>query len=169
MASKITHKAGRKKILTEDIIKEFERLLTSGVIIRTACEYLNIDYERFYDWYNKGKKYSEYDIVHPDYEIYIDFYNRVASASAKSEVMATTNFARHASMDWRASEAFLARKFPSRWGKNKVQIDLTVNHILKSIPDPIMREQIMNNLDQLLAEQESMGDSDIDWDEEGDL
>ena len=74
--------------------------------------------------------------------IYADFYNKVMQADALNEVALVQGFMKAAEDDWKATEAFLKRRFPKTWGdRSSLQI---TNPKQDSTPQLDVRKALMD-------------------------
>lgn len=103
---------GRPDTITEDKVQEFERLLTAGTYIETACAVVGVPRSTFNDWMVRGRKEG---VEHRAYQL---FRERIEAAMAKFEARHAANIA-HAGVqgDWRASAWLLERTSPERYAK----------------------------------------------------
>ena len=87
--------------------------LEAGNFTTVAVGYAGIGRATFYRWMHRGRE--------ADRGIYRDFYKAVRRAEAKAEVRAVTIVRRHMTKSWRASMAWLERRYPDRWGPPRRQ------------------------------------------------
>lgn len=92
------------------LVKELIQVLQIGNYRSTACTYVGLSIDTFYNWMSRGKTDTD--------GVYFEFRHAVLRAEAKSEVAAVTAIRRAISTDPRAAFEFLARKFPQKWGRN---------------------------------------------------
>lgn len=113
--------SGRKSKLTPEVKDEFVRLISTGVYIRQACEYIGISEATVYNWMARGSnellRLDNNPKARPNKKesIYADFFQAVKKADTQAEVRAITYWQAAIKDDWRAAREFLARRYPDRW------------------------------------------------------
>lgn len=113
--------SGAKSKLTEELQNEFTRLISAGIYVRQACEYVGISEATIYVWMARGS--TEILRLENDPKAkplakeapYVEFFRKVKKAENASEVRAVTYWQEEIKTDWRAAKEFLARRFPDRW------------------------------------------------------
>ena len=139
-------KRGRPSKITPELIKEFADVLSTGVYMETAAEYIGVSKISLYAWLKKGRKEKK--------GIHRDFLNAVKKALAKSELSALsvitkasrgydvikertviksdgtveTSTEKTREFSWQAAAWHLERKHPKRWGRRlESKVDLKTN------------------------------------------
>ena len=151
-------KPGRHTKLTPDIQSEIVELLKAGNYIDTACGVAGISKKTFYEWMKKANASNRSNR-------YTVFRNAVKKAQCWSEARDVAIIARHSEESWQASAWRLERKFPDKWGRQKLEvehsgkIESSVSHI-----DETDREVIKRALAQVAqrAKETPMVDEDED-------
>lgn len=113
---------GRNSKLTEEVENELSRLISAGVYMRQACEFVGISEATVYNWMTRGS--AEILRLENDPKArplakeapYVEFFHRIKKAENASEIRAVTAWQSEIKEgDWRAAKEFLARRFPDRW------------------------------------------------------
>lgn len=103
---------GRPDTITEDKVQEFERLLTAGTYIETACMVVGVPRSTFNDWMVRGKREGN------EHKVYQAFRQRIEAAMAKFEARHAANIAKAGvEGNWQASAWLLERTAPERYAK----------------------------------------------------
>lgn len=55
-------------------------------------------------------------------EEYIEFFNEIQAAESEAEARVVANWQKQIPSNWQAARDFLERRFPDRWGKQKIDI-----------------------------------------------
>jgi transposase len=99
--------AGRKTILTKELIHKFERLLSAGNYVVTTCGTLGVSQSAYYDWLKKGETAKN--------GLYAEFENAVKRA----EHIAEAKWMYEISQDnaWQSKAWLMERRYPERWGR----------------------------------------------------
>ncbi len=99
--------AGRKTILTKELIHKFEVLLSAGNYVVTACGTLGISQSAYYEWLKKGETAND------------GLYAEFEKAVKKAEHIAEAKWMRDISQDeaWQSKAWLMERRYPERWGK----------------------------------------------------
>jgi hypothetical protein len=121
MGAKKRAKKNGEKILTQELLQQFVELLMQGNYMEVAATALGVHLVTVRQWMFLGKKEFEHrgrgGIPDPKAEDYYHFYMAVTMSLASSETSAVGHLTDAGGRDWRASLAFLERRFPKRWGK----------------------------------------------------
>ena len=131
MKSSKSKKMGRPTKLTPDIQSEIVELLKAGNYIETACAVAGLHKSTFYDWMKIADASTHKNK-------YTNFSDAVKKAMAWAEARDVAIIARHSEKYWQAAAWRLERKFPERWGRQKMEIqhsgkiDAEVSHIADS-------------------------------------
>jgi len=109
----------------------------------------------FYNWQElgrAGRQRQEQGLLVEE-PIYLDFLDTIEHATARAEVNAVSAIVAAAQRDWRAALALLERRWPERWGKKSfVHVAVTAADVLDSLEDEGMRNMILTNLAQIVAQ-----------------
>lgn len=97
---------GRPTKYTPDRVEKILRIIRDGNYRNVAAQCAGISTETFYQWMDS----------------YPDFSDAIIKAEADCEAEVVARFRNAGQMDWRASESYLKRKHPERWGdKSRVE------------------------------------------------
>lgn len=113
--------SGRKSKLTPEIKDEFVRLISSGVYMRQACEFIGVAEQTVYNWMARGSnellrlENNPKSKVSKKEEPFVEFFQAVKKADTQAEIRAVTYWQAAIKDDWRAAREFLARRYPDRW------------------------------------------------------
>lgn len=146
----------RKTKLTKELIKEAERLLRAGNYVVTVCQFLGISERTWYNWLNEGEQGFE----EGKNNLKVQFFQSIKKAESTAEirnVQVVQNAAQHG--DWKAAMTYLQRRFPDRWGINKVSADLNhsggvVNRHEQHIEIKQTVKQYEDVINEIITEQE---------------
>lgn len=115
-------------------------LIEIGVHVEVACKNCSLSYETFKSWYNRGIRGN------PQYK---PFSDAIQVAMSKPEVDAIRAVNSAANSDATDAMRFLERRYPNRWAKRTVNVD--VDH--DQLEDESMQLDLSNltnaELDQL--------------------
>lgn len=113
--------AGRKTKLTPELIKNAEKLLKGGNYVNTVCEFLGIAERTWYNWYNEGEKGEQ----EGKNNIKVQFFQSVRKCEAEAEIRLLTDLQKIAESkeDPKPIMWMLERKYPDRWGKQRLEIE----------------------------------------------
>ena len=131
----IEHYAGRRSILTDEVVNDLVKVIGLGNYFVTAINYAGISESAFYSWKARGeeeiRRLAEIQdktgvVKNPARKelIYVEFLESIKKAEAKSEVVAVIEVKSAFKEDWKAAMTFLERRFPDRW-KRKDRYELT--------------------------------------------
>jgi len=152
MASKHT---GRRPILDQALIEAICEYIESGNYIKIAAQACGVSETLYHNWRKAGENEEARlkaldagaeDVPEkgPNADLYLDFLVSVRAARAKAEADAAqriANIARnaHDEIDPRVSleadKFLLERSYKDRWGRNKVEADVTVTGDVKLVLD----------------------------------
>ena len=122
---------GRPTKLTAEMQSEIVELLKAGNYIETACAVAGLHKSTFYDWMKIADASTHKNK-------YTNFSDAVKKAMAWAEARDVAIIARHSEKYWQAAAWRLERKYPERWGRQKMEIEHTgkidaeVSHIADS-------------------------------------
>ena len=129
---------GRPTKLTAEMHSEIVELIKVGNYIETACAVAGLHKSTFYDWMKIADASTHKNK-------YTNFSDAVKKAMAWAEARDVAIIARHSEKYWQASAWRLERKYPERWGRQKLEvqhsgkIDADVSHIVDSDREVIKR------------------------------
>ncbi len=133
---------GRPTKLTAEMQSEIVELLKAGNYIETACAVAGLHKSTFYDWMKIADASTHKNK-------YTNFSDAVKKAQAWSEARDVAIIARHSEKYWQAAAWRLERKYPDRWGRQKLEIEHTgkiesdVSHINETDREVIKRALAM--------------------------
>lgn len=109
---------GRPTMLSFELIKDFYKIISLGVYVKQACNYLSINSRYYYQWMAHGEKDEEAGKE----TIYAHFYLSMKKALDIAEVNAINQIQKATKNTWQAAAWYLERRAPDRWGrKDSVQ------------------------------------------------
>ena len=110
--------------MTDDLIERICTALEQGHYISVVCASAGISTGAFYTWCKRGRE--EYErlldpnvVPEADELQYLNFYTAVEAAKVAAEVDMVAAWREHAETNWQAARDFLARRYPSRWGRKQ--------------------------------------------------
>lgn len=104
--------------------------IKAGNYIETAAAYAGINKSTLYDWLKRGEREKQRVEKNPRYKIrkkerpFVGFSNAVEKALAEAEIRDVALIAKAAEEQWHAAAWRLERKFPDRWGRRKLDVDV---------------------------------------------
>lgn len=124
--------AGRPTKLTPELQRDFVRMLQLGNWIETACDFVGIHPDTYYDWMRRAEAGGARN------RIYVEFSEAVrkARAGAEAESVARIRLAGK-NGNWHADRWYLERSHPERWGRRRVEVTTTDGAPITSTPTPI--------------------------------
>lgn len=111
-AAREAPRRGRPSKLTPELEAALCRCLEQGLPFRPACELVGIDPSTAYRWLQRGREEEERGRLGR----YARFRQAVAAAEAKLEARLVRAWLRATHRSWQAAQAFLAARWPERWG-----------------------------------------------------
>ena len=133
-----TKKFGRPTKLTPEVQEKIVSSIKAGNYVEVAAAYAGISKTTYYGWIRKGEaraaeieraeqeaeEYGTEPIVidDPEGDLYYNFLNAVEQASAESEVRDMTLIGLAAARNWRAAAWRLEHKYPSRYGRQVLEV-----------------------------------------------
>ena len=129
---------GRPTKLTAEMHSEIVELIKVGNYIETACAVAGLHKSTFYDWMKIADASTHKNK-------YTNFSDAVKKAMAWAEARDVAIIARHSEKYWQAAAWRLERKYPERWGRQKLEvqhsgkIDADVSHIADTDREVIKR------------------------------
>ena len=118
------------KIINKEIVAKIVKAIRAGNYIETAAAYAGISKNTLYDWLRRGEREKQRLETNPRSRMrtsevpFVEFSDAVERALAEAEVRDVTIIAKAAETQWQAAAWRLERKFPDRWGRRKLDIDL---------------------------------------------
>lgn len=133
MSDKIRTKknSGRPTKLTMEMQTEIVELIKAGNYVETACLVAGVSKQSFYQWLKKANASTRTNK-------YVVFRDAVKKAQAWAEARDVAIIARHSEEYWQAAAWRLERKYPDKWGRQKLEVQHTgkieadVSHIQES-------------------------------------
>ena len=102
-------------LLDNKIIEEFDKLLSEGASIVTACDIIGISNKTYYNWKNKAEEISE--AKDQKEELFLHFLHVIKKARAEFKHK-TLKVINRASIDsWQAAAWLLERMYPEEFGR----------------------------------------------------
>jgi len=116
---------GRPTKYTPAIHKEIVQHIKNGNFFAPSCRAAGISPDTGHTWraWGEGKQTYGTHKAPKDASMYVSFAADVARALDHGEVKAAKRLLLATKDDWRAAEAYLARRAPERWGRNRVEIE----------------------------------------------
>lgn len=94
--------------------------IAAGLSYSAACGLTGVDLRTFYRWRKRGK-----DKDSPkEYRLFAAALSR---AEGEAELRAVNAWTSSFERDWKAAQAYLARRFPERWGTAEQQVSVEEN------------------------------------------
>ena len=134
-------KFGRPTKLTPEVQEKILTSIRAGNYTEVAAAYAGISKTTYYQWIRRGEaRAAEIQaaiveaekngteptyIDDPESDMYLDFLNAVEQASAESEVHDMTLIGIAAARNWRAAAWRLEHKYPSRYGRQVLEVSGT--------------------------------------------
>lgn len=116
--------------LNEQIQNKIITAIRAGNYIETAAAYAGITKSTLYDWLKRGEREKQRVAKNPrnrirkEEAIFVGFSNAVEKALAEAEIRDVAIIGKAAEEYWQAAAWRLERKFPDRWGRKKLDIDM---------------------------------------------
>ena len=118
----------RPSSLTPDVHEKIVSAIRAGNFTTVAVQFAGISRRTFYHWMAEGEQAES----GPYYELHRD----VRQAESEVEVRCVAALQKHVSSNWKATLAFLERKFPKRWGRHHhVTLDVDPQKELSELLD----------------------------------
>ena len=111
-------KTGRPIKLTATMQSELVELIKAGNYIEVACPLAGIHKSTYYDWMKKARSSKRANK-------YTAFSDTIKKAHAFSEARDVALIARAGEKYWQAAAWRLERKYPERWGRQKLEVQHT--------------------------------------------
>jgi hypothetical protein len=119
--------AGRRTILTREMIDRIAEIMAAGNYICVACDYLGISKGSYHAWVVRGEKEAarieDGGEPDPDEAIFVEFLNAVTRARSRAEIQSVARIRKAAEEDWKADAWYLERSHLQRWGRTKVDVE----------------------------------------------
>jgi hypothetical protein len=117
---------GRPTKLTPTVERAVCKAVRAGNYIETAAALAGINKDTLYDWLKRGaREATRIDAGHePDAgeAPYVQFSDAVKKALAESESADLRRIERAGADQWQAAAWRLERRFPDRWGRQRVEV-----------------------------------------------
>lgn len=94
--------------------------IAAGLSYSAACGLVGVDLRTFYRWRKKGKEKDS----PREYRLFAAALSR---AEGEAELRAVNAWTSSFERDWKAAQAYLARRFPERWGTADQQVSIEEN------------------------------------------
>lgn len=138
---------GRKPKLSEENIKRICRLIREGNYDTTVLAIMGISQDTWYRWLREGEEIADdetgmYDFIFDDslppadgaiardretLRLQLQFYVEIVKARAQAEANMLRRINTASQTQWQAAAWFLERKFPERWGREKMNATVKVD------------------------------------------
>lgn len=102
----------------EAVTERICQLVAQGHHLETAALVVGLTKRTLHNWRTWGTKGDPPTRPEP-FEPYISFVELLSAAEAVAEERITNAWLRQFDEDWRAAAAYLGRRFPDRWGKQR--------------------------------------------------
>jgi len=106
----------RPSKLTPEITKRLTEAIRAGNYYEAACAYAGIAYSTFREWMVRGEKAKSGK--------YREFMEAIKKAEHEAEVRMVAMWQKHMPDNWQAIATFLERRYPDRWGRRKLDVDM---------------------------------------------
>lgn len=151
---RVGHARKRPKHLSPARVRAMCDIVRGGNYTTAACSALSIPWSTYTTWRARGIRERDEGLDEAD-SVYVLLVNELDKALAEAELYAVHTWQAAFAGDWRASETFLARRFPDRWARGDRDVNALVNnteihevHIHMDGPAPI--EAFALPVDQLV-------------------
>lgn len=128
------------------------KAIQAGNYIETAAAYAGISKNTLYEWLRRGQREKDRVAKNPRFkikkaeELFVKFADAVEKALAEAEMRDVVIIGKAAEEQWQAAAWRLERKFPEKWGRQKIDIEhsgqLEVNNPFKDLTTEELRELI---------------------------
>jgi transposase len=121
--------------LSEGIIETLVRALRAGAYVETAVAHASISKGSYYSWIKKGG--TERDHIEKggkprkSYALYLALLDAVEKAQADAELKDLATIGAASAGDWRAAAWKLERRNPSKWGRQRLDINTSSQLIVE--------------------------------------
>ena len=116
---------GRPTDLTPEAVAEVAYLLPRTLYLRTVADFLGVHRSSVYRWLERGRR-EEKRLRRPTAKpkpseaIYKQFCDAYKKGLAEGEIRAVAAIRQAAAESWQAAAWLLERRFPERWGRDRV-------------------------------------------------
>lgn len=131
------HPGGSPAKYTEEILNQIVEAIRHGNYYETAAAYAGIDSDTLRRWMKWGRQGRD--------QMLIDFLEKVKQAKAEAEVRDLRYIGLAAEKNWFAAAWRLERRYPNRWGRQRLEITGNITLRPGKRLDPKEREQIAEN------------------------
>ena len=106
----------RPSKLTPEVQKRLVKAIKAGNYYEAACGFAGIHYSTFREWMIKGEKATSGK--------FREFYEAIKKAENEAEVRMVAQWQQHMPENWQAIATFLERRYPDRWGRNRLDVNM---------------------------------------------
>lgn len=106
----------RPSKLTPEVQKRLVKAIKAGNYYEAACGFAGIHYSTFREWMIKGEKAKSGK--------FREFYEAIKKAENEAEVRMVAQWQQHMPENWQAIATFLERRYPDRWGRNRLDVNM---------------------------------------------
>jgi hypothetical protein len=106
----------RPSKLTPEVQKRLVEAIKAGNYYEAACGFAGIHYSTFREWMIKGEKAKSGK--------FREFYEAIKKAENEAEVRMVAQWQQHMPENWQAIATFLERRYPDRWGRNRLDVNM---------------------------------------------
>jgi transposase len=107
---------GRPSKLTPEVQEKICNAIRAGNYYEAACAYAGIGYSTFRAWIVKGENAKSGK--------YREFLEAIKKAECEAEVRLVAMWQKHMPENWQAIATFLERRYPDRWGRNRLDVNM---------------------------------------------
>lgn len=146
---------GRPTKLTAELQEEMVSIIRGGNYVETACAFVGITKETFYQWLRRAAKERERLSKNPRFRmkeseaIYVEFSDAIKKAQSQAEIRDVLIIGKAAEHTWQAAAWRLERKFPAKWGRGRREDDeldqggpiINIIELERDIPDEDENDQ----------------------------
>lgn len=106
----------RPSKLTPEVQKRLVEAIKAGNYYEAACGFAGIHYSTFREWMIRGEKAKSGK--------FREFYEAIKKAENEAEVRMVAQWQQHMPENWQAIATFLERRYPDRWGRNRLDVNM---------------------------------------------
>jgi hypothetical protein len=108
------HPGGRPTLLTPELLAEAVKWAKLGAHDTVIAKKLGIEWRTWLSWKDKGRR----GLPGP----WVEFVTQMDAAYSEGELTALLIWKKGMVNDWRAAAEYLARRYPKRWGRQRVEV-----------------------------------------------
>lgn len=135
--------AGRHSKLTPQLIEDASRIMAAGNYVKTACGFLNMSEECWYNWIREAKtamvKQQKGQQLTSDEQLRIDFYTTIQKAQEAGIIRNMQIIQNAATTNWQAAAWLLERRHPDMFSLAQ---RITVNAQPQQLSPDEVRQQL---------------------------